>query len=145
VLDSAISGLRHVGLLHLASHLSATTNDVSKTANPMKYLASIFATKMNKEERKKLEYVTLSRKKLKNWNVMLSPMDYVVCVLGIQSSDGKTDHAICIANGWIFDSTFEKALVLSAESLDICSSSTDRATTFMGVTRGHLLRARICK
>jgi hypothetical protein len=109
----------------------------------MQYLATIFAKKMDKKERKRVEYVKLNRKKLKNWDAVLSPRDYLICVLGIKSSDGKTDHAICIADGWIFDSTFEKALVLSVESLDLCSSSTDRATQFMGVTRGHLLKERI--
>jgi hypothetical protein len=145
VLDCAVSGLRHVGLLSLAFRLSEKGKDVSKTANPMQYVGNFFANHMNREERKKLEYVSLNHKKLKSWNTLLSPKDYVVCVLGIKSSDGKTDHAICIANGWIFDATFERALVLSAESMDICSSSNECATKFVGVTRGHLLRARVCK
>ena len=111
----------------------------------MEYLGRIWETKMIQEERQKLEYVKLNYQKMKVWNALTSPNDYLICVLGIKSSDGKTDHAICIANGWIFDSLLEKALVLSAESLDICSSSTERATKFIGITRGHLLRARICK
>jgi hypothetical protein len=65
---------------------------------------------------------------------------YMLCVCGIQSSDGKTDHAVCIFGNWIFDSNFKKALPLNMESLNLCSSSADQATTFVRVTRGHLLR-----
>jgi hypothetical protein len=142
VLDSAICGLRFLGLKRLAYLLSGTKDDVSKTANQMEYLETIFKSKMDKAERRRMEYVKLNHNRLKTWNVLLSPKEYIICVLGIASSDGKTDHAICVADGWIFDSTLEKALVLSAESLDICSSDSDRSTTFSGVTRGHLLKAR---
>jgi hypothetical protein len=58
-----------------------------------------------------------------------------MCVPGIRSSDGKTDHAICIADGWIFDSNFEKALPLSEESLNLCSSSSEQATNFVTAIR----------
>jgi hypothetical protein len=142
VLDSTISGLRFLGLRRLAHLLSGTKDDVRKTANPMMYLRTVFQTKMDKAERSRMQYMSLGHKRLKTWNVLLSPKEYILCVLGIESSDGKTDHAICIADGWIFDSTFKKALVLSAESLDICSSDSDRSTKFSRVTRGHLLKAR---
>jgi hypothetical protein len=142
VLDSTISGMRFLGLKRLAKLLSGTKDDVSKTANPMMYLRTFFQTKMDKAERSRMQYMALGRKRMKTWNMILSPKEYILCVLGIESSDGKTDHAICIVDGWIFDSTFKKALVLSAESLDICSSDSDRSTKFSRCTRGHLLKAR---
>ena len=64
---------------------------------------------------------------------------YLLCVLGIELSDGKTDHAITIVGDWIFDSNCERALRLSRELLDICSSSITRNSTFVKVTRGYML------
>lgn len=126
VLDSAISGLLHVGLRRLAYLLSSLSNDASKTANPMEYLGTILRLKMDNADCVRMNYEVLKHQLLKTWNMLLLPNDYILCVLGIQSSNGKTDHAICIADGWSFDSTFEKALIRSAKSLDIDSSSTDR-------------------
>jgi hypothetical protein len=97
---------------------------------------------LNKEEAKKVQFVFLGAKRRKAWKPLLSPNDYIMCVLGIRSSDGKTDHAICIAGGWIFDSNFEKALPLSEESLNLCSSSNERTTKFVEVTRGVMLTKR---
>ena len=57
------------------------------------------------------------------------------------SSDGETDHAICVVGKWIFNSSFEKALPLNEESLQICSSSKERKTSFVGITRGYGLKA----
>ena len=98
---------------------------------------------MKEGKRKIFEYLSLNKKRVKHWNALESPKDYMLCVLGIRSSDGKSDHAICIVNGeWIFDSNFQKALPMNMESLDLCSSSDERATKFVEVTRGHLLRRR---
>ena len=38
----------------------------------------------------------------------------------LEGSDGKTDHVIGIANGYIFDGSFEYALLNTKEKLDIC-------------------------
>ena len=66
----------------------------------------------------------------------------MLCILGVRSSDNKTDHAICIVENWIFDSNFEKALELKQESLDICCSSIDRNTGFTKATKGIVLKKR---
>jgi hypothetical protein len=79
---------------------------------------------------------------LNKWDVLVHAPTYRMCVIGIQSTDGKTDHAITIVGNWIFDSTFERALPLTRESLDLCSSSADRNTCFAGVTRGYMLKDR---
>ena len=67
--------------------------------------------------------VKLKHYGISNWDVLVESKKYMLCVLGIESSDGKTDHAITIVGDWIFDSNCERALRLSQESLDICSSS----------------------
>jgi len=66
----------------------------------------------------------------------------MMCLFGVHSSDGKTDHAICIVGNWIFDSNLERALPLTMESLDICSSSAERQCKFVGFTRGYILSWR---
>lgn len=50
----------------------------------------------------------------------------------IKGKDGKEDHCICIYNHWIFDSNFEKALLLSIDSLNVCCSSLNETTSFDG-------------
>jgi hypothetical protein len=123
--------------------VAAKVNSQTIIPNPMGYLQDLFENHLNKEEAKKVQIVSLGAKRRKAWKPLLSPKDYVMCVLGIQSSDGKTDHAICIADGWIFYSNFEKALPLSEESLNLCSSSSERATNFVEVTRGVMLGKRV--
>jgi hypothetical protein len=144
VLDSAASGLFYLGYHRLVSLLTRTrtTVNLKEKMDPMKFLAGVFENELNPEERKKLQYVHLGKKKLKGWDPIISPAEYLLCAVGIRSSDGKTDHAICIVNGWIFDATLEKALPLTLESLNICSSSSHRSTNFVEVTRGCLLVAR---
>ena len=39
----------------------------------------------------------------KNFSVMNDSPKYWLCLLGLHGSDGKIDHAISIAGGWIFD------------------------------------------
>jgi hypothetical protein len=65
---------------------------------------------------------------------------YLMCLLGLQSDDHKTDHAISIAGNWIFDSNFEYALPLTQDSLDMCCSSDSRKSKFVGVTRVCMLK-----
>ena len=34
--------------------------------------------------------------------------------------DGSRSHVICVVNIWIFESNFEKGLVLSLDNLNLC-------------------------
>ena len=78
----------------------------------------------------------------KNYNILEDSKNYMLCLLGIESSDAKTDHAITIVGDWIFDLNCERAIRLSMKSLNICSSSSTRKSTFVKVTRGYLLKKR---
>ena len=141
--DSAASALAFLGYERLAVLLGSTRRDESKMENPMAYVGNILQKDTVHSERKTFEYLALNTKRLRRWDPLVSPKEYLLCIVGIRSSDGKSDHAICIVNGeWIFDSNFEKALSFDAISLDLCSSSEDRATKFVEMTRGHLLRSR---
>jgi hypothetical protein len=142
VLDSTASALHFLGLDRLAWALKSKSNGKESQKNPMGFVGDLLMNHMNKKERKMFECFALNNNKLKTWDTLNSPKEFLLCLCGVQSSDGKTDHAICIAGGWIFDSNFEKAIPLSIESLNLCSSSDDRPTTFVKVTRGYLLRVR---
>lgn len=109
----------------------------------MQYLAEFFETELDKEERRRLQFMKLGEKRIKSWDPILSPSKFYLCVVGILSSDGKADHAIAIADGWIFDASMERALPLEYHSLDICSSSDVRgSSSFVSITRGCLLKER---
>jgi hypothetical protein len=68
-----------------------------------------------------------------------------MCLLGILGDDGKTDHAIAVAGGWIFDSNFERGLSLTKNSLDLCCSSESSECAYVAVTRGWLVTRNIPK
>ena len=72
-----------------------------------------------------------------DWDLLKMAPTYELCLLGIRSHDGKTDHCICVVKEWIFDSNFEKALPLTTDSLNLCASA-----VYVGVTRGYLLKRR---
>ena len=142
VLDSAASGFYYLGFHRLAYLLSNSKNDQSKEEDPFSYFGMVLKEQLIPAENKAFFWSLLNRKRLREWDTLLSPRKYLLCLVGIRSSDNKTDHAICIVGNWIFDSYFKVALPLSKESLDICASSNDRKTKFTNVTRGYLLTAQ---
>lgn len=140
VLDSAASALYYIGKTKLANFINATKNDKTKVLNPFDYFAEVIRAHMTKDDKKEFQLLLLNRERKKTWDIFTSPKNSLMCVVGIHSDDGKTDHAISIVGDWIFDSNFEKALPLTQESLDICSSSAERDSKFVRVTHGYLLQ-----
>jgi len=53
---------------------------------------------------------------------LTNPLSYTVnlTLLVLKGDDGDTGHAVCVANGWIFDSTLKRALPICKESFDFC-------------------------
>jgi hypothetical protein len=142
VLDSTASAFAYLGFARLAYHFSSTKNNRENEANPMGYVENILRNGLDRDERRVFTWSKLNKKRLKTWNTLMSPNAYMLCIIGVRSSDNKTDHAICIVKNWIFDSNFEKALELTAKSLDICCSSSDRKTGFTRATQGFLLKRK---
>ena len=142
VLDSAASGLHYLGYQHLSFYLNATKNDHKKTLSALDYFSELIETKMTKDDRKKLQLHVLKHRHAVKWDILKDSQEYVLCLIGVHSSDGKTDHAICIVGQWIFDSNYSRALELNMTSLNLCCSSPDRATSFVGVVRGCMLKLR---
>jgi hypothetical protein len=65
------------------------------------------------------------------FDLLSVPKDCLVMAC-IKGQDGKEDHCVCVYNEWIFDSNFDKAIVLSDEGLGICCSSVNETTRFDG-------------
>ena len=139
VLDSASAGLYHLGMNSLAYRIHSTIGDKRKELAGFEYFRTVVQNKATRQERKQMY---LCKIKPQKFNVLTDSQNYLLWLIGLHSSDGKTDHAICIVGKWIFDSNFEKALPLNDESLQICSSSKERKTSFIGITRGYGLKAR---
>jgi hypothetical protein len=141
VVDSAASGLHHLGHTTLAEFCASA--DHTKELCGMDHFRDVVINHSTREDRCLFVVVKLRKKEIySNWDTLVDAPKYRLCLLGIESSDGKTDHAICVIGNWIFDSNFEKALPLTKESLDICASSAERKSVFVKVTRGYLLRDR---
>jgi hypothetical protein len=94
VLDSAASGLAFLGLHRLARLISSTIgNHKGGLINPLRFVGQVLQQNTNKEERQQFKYTALNNKKRRNWSPLESPKKYLLCICGVQSLDGKTDHA----------------------------------------------------
>lgn len=64
--------------------------------------------------------------------------DDLPLICALEGSDGKTDHVIGLANGYIFDGSFEYAILNTKENLDICCSSETERSEFKQIHYGVL-------
>ena len=133
------SGLHFLGLTNLAELVANLVVPLDYLAKPLQFIASKIQENKTREHHKMFQIIKLKGQRKKNWDMLTSPNDYRMCVVGVKSDDGKTDHAICVAKGWIFDSNFEKALPLTRKSLDLCCSSNTTPTAFKEAMRGFML------
>jgi hypothetical protein len=93
-----------------------------------------------KEDCQKFDVCFWKKSQTKKIDLLKVNEEVLLGVYSIQSTDGKTDHAICVVGRWIFDSNFKHALPLNKESLTLCSSSNDRKTDFVRVVFAVILR-----
>jgi hypothetical protein len=140
VLKGAASALFYLGYERLAFYLCNDLGSGMKTDCGFEYFQkSMDPKRLEKRERKAFQVIKV-KKGLTKWDVINDSQKYTMCLLGLQSSDHKTDHAISIAGKWIFDSNFGNALPLTRESLDMCCSSDKRKSVFVRVTRLCVLK-----
>jgi hypothetical protein len=143
VLKSAASALSFLGYERLAFYLCNDISSGMKLDSGFEFFQHCMEpNRLQKKERKEFQFAKV-KKGLTRWNVIQESPKYVMCLVGLQSSDHKTDHAVSIAGKWIFDSNFEHALPLNQESLDLCCSSDSRKSTFVGVTRVFTLKPMV--
>jgi hypothetical protein len=97
VLDCSASSLAFLGLHRLARLISPTIgNQEGGLTNPMKFVGQVLQQNTNKEEHQQFEYIALNDKKHRKWCPLESRKAYLLCICGVQSLDGKTDHAIYV-------------------------------------------------
>jgi hypothetical protein len=53
-------------------------------------------SKLEKQERRKIQFTKL-KSGVSKWNIINDSKQYVMCLVGLYSSDSKTDHAVSIA------------------------------------------------
>jgi hypothetical protein len=63
---------------------------------------------------------------------LLGKLDPGVYLTRIQGSDGKDDHCVAVTEEWIFDSNFKNALPRNQESFNLCCSSDDVESQYVG-------------
>jgi hypothetical protein len=140
VLKSASSALSYLGYDRLAYLLCNDLCHGRKFECGFEFFQKCMEPKrLEKHERQKFQFAKL-KKGLKKWNIFVDCKQHLMCLVGLYSSDCKTDHAVSIAGKWIFDSNFDFALPLCQESLDLCCSSDTKKCTYMGVTRVCMLK-----
>ena len=73
-----------------------------------------------------------------NWESDLNDQTIIVGVL--HASDGHCNHAVTIHGKWVYDANETIALPLMRETLDYCTSTDTRQSTFHGFWRGVLFQ-----
>ena len=143
VLKSVASALSFLGYERLAFYLCNDLGKGMKTDSGFDFFQRCTIPKnLTKQERREFQFIKL-KKGVSTWDILQDSQNYVVCLVGLQSSDHKTDHAISISGKWIFDSNFEHALPLNRESLNLCCSSDCRKSVFIGITRACMLKGLV--
>jgi hypothetical protein len=137
---SLASGLYHLGQKKVAFKIGSARE--SLVVEGWRWVAEIIKNHTMMGELNDSKYRMLGKKEIEDWNMIRDAPKFQLCILGVMSSDGKTDHAICVVKDWIFDANYERGLTLTVESLDLCCSSSDRFTTYVKVTRGYVMQDR---
>jgi hypothetical protein len=86
-LDMTIWHLTCVTTWKMAGNLNVDLN-LSKN--------SMDLSKLEKQERRKIQFAKL-KSGVSKWNIIYDSKQYVMCLVGLYSSDSKTDHAVSIA------------------------------------------------
>jgi hypothetical protein len=106
VLKSAASTLSFLGYDRLAFNLCNDLENGRKIECGFESFQSCMdSSKLEKQERRKIQFAKL-KSGVSKWNIINDSKEYVMCFVGLYSSDSKTDHAVSIAGDWIFDSKF---------------------------------------
>jgi len=75
----------------------------------------------------------------KGFDPVINSNQYWLSVFVLHGSDGKMDHAVAIAKGWVFDPGYKRALPLSKSTLDGCCSTKEVQCLFIGCKQGFVV------
>jgi hypothetical protein len=143
VLKGAASCLWFLGYKRIAYCLVNDLNHGYKMERGFEIFAKILhSTRLERRENQHFQYCSLKKNKIRAWDILVDSKEYMMCLVGVQSVDGKTDHAIAVAGDWIFDSNISHALPLTRESLDYCCSDSETESKYLKVTRACMLKRR---
>ena len=94
-----------------------------EVGNCIHFASEIMQNRKRNKGEARVHY-SLERKNKKGEYDILKNISANVTLVQLMDSLGNVNHAICVVGSWIFDSNYEKALVLNRASLDmICASS----------------------
>ena len=116
LVDCFCNALHHMGYRQVASLIYTKRKLIVDKCNTMSRFLN-FAIKAS-------GYLVSEKLELSTWNIWDVGKHELVLVQ-LRGSDGKEDHVVCLAGGWLFDSNFDTAMRLSRETLDLCCSSDD--------------------
>ena len=93
----------------------------SEVGNCIDYANDIFKNKRRTVGEVRVYYNLIKYKKMHEY-IILEDISENVTLVKLMDSLGNVNHAISVVGNWIFDSNYEKALILNRASLDmICA------------------------
>ena len=95
----------------------------SELGNCIDFANDILKNKKRNKSEPKVHYNLIKYNKIREYE-FLEDISTNVTLVQLMDSLGNVNHAISVSGNWIFDSNYEKALVLNRASLDmICAPS----------------------
>jgi hypothetical protein len=141
VLKGAASCLSYLGFKRIAFFLCNDLKSGQKEESGFEYFQYMMDPKrLEKKERKAFQFMKLKKQQIGSWDILVDSQQYLMCLVGMHSNDGKGDHAVAVAGKWIFDSNLDYALPLTKESLDLCCSDGLRKSSFVGASQVYMLK-----
>ena len=130
LVNSFCSALHHMGYRQVASLIYTKRKMIVDRSDTV----SRFYNYVSKAS----SYLMSARVDLTKWNIW-NVGRYELVVAQLRGSDGKEDHVVSIADGWLFDSNFVSAMRVTKEALDRCCSSDDSPNDkFVGVVSARV-------
>ena len=95
----------------------------SEVGNRIYFANDILRNQKQNKGRPKMHYKLIKYKKMCGYKI-LEDISENVTLVQLMDSLGNLNHSISVVGNWIFESNYEKALVLNRASLDmICTPS----------------------
>ena len=95
----------------------------SEVVNRIDFANEIMLNRKRNKGKARVHYKLIKYKKMGDYKI-LEDISVKFTLVQLMDSLGNVNHAISVVGRWIFDSNYERALVLNRESLDmICDPS----------------------
>ena len=95
----------------------------SEVGNCIHFATDIMINNKRNKGETRVHYKLIKYKKMGDYDI-LENISANVTLVQLMNSLGNVNHAISVVGSWIFDSNYERALVLNKASLDmICAPS----------------------